>query len=490
LALALADRLEASLLVNRSLDRNVIDLNRISQVVRHAPWFVTLIEDLVADILDRHESAEVLFVHGWNVVQPRCDIGVGASFAEEDDTCGRENALTAAPAYVTTRLAAFRRSCEEAGVRVTYGERYPASHHNNLVQLFRRDGGRALPVGARLAAWAAEGRAHGVQLELGIPLRWPGATRERFVAVAAGIFGPAAPRPAEHARPRAAPSRLGAESPAALEFYDPGCGLGFSSSVGADRRRSPVTARLLVLSGRRSAALFVGENPEPHAFAHDGPRFERRDDGVRLRFEGHLLQLEDARAYVRLEDAFAASTLVPFQVELTFGPTTCGGHGRVVGRVRSPERSWRIDCHGFARATALERPSELEGSHVSLAASFGGLLALRARSTGPGRVLRLTPQGEEALALLALEVDLEPDGLTPRRFTVTFGDRESVTAEPLSRLAIVRPLARGRRARTTIGAARFQSRGDGRGFGFYEYSIPLEPTPAPPPHTSARLPSG
>jgi hypothetical protein len=244
-----------------------------------------------------------------------------------------------------------------------------------------------------------------------------------------------------------------------------------------------VTARLLVLSGRQRAALFVGENPQPRLFARDGPRFDQTDGGLRLQFDGHLLELDDARHYVRLEDAFAVSTLLPFHADLTFRPTTPGGHGRVVGWIRSSERSWRVDCHGFARATALERPTVLESAHVSLSGSFGSSLAVRARSTGPGRVLLLKPQEEQTLALSALEVDLEPDRLTPRRFTVTFGEEKTLSAEPLSRLAIVRPLSDGRQARTTIGAARLRSRDGGRGFGFYEYSIPLARAAGAKSHT-------
>lgn len=480
LATALAERLEASLIVNRSLDRNILDLNRISQVVRQAPWFVSLIEDLIGGILNRHEHAEVLFVHGWNVVQPRCDIGIGGSFGDEEEAGSNGDKLTAAPGYVATRLAAFRRDCESRGLRVTYGERYPASHHNNLVQLFRHRGGRPLPVGARLAEWAAAGRVHGVQLELGIPLRWPGAMRERFVAAAGRAFGPPAFSPSAAVPPRPASSPSQEAEPAALEFYDPGCGIGFSASLGVDRRRSMATARLLVLSGRRQAALFVGENPQARPHGQDGPRFESAAGRIRLRFDGHVLELEDGAEYVRLEDAFARSTLVPLQADLELRDTTRGGHGRVVGAIRSASRSWRIDCHGFGRATALDRPSSLDAEHVSFAASFGGEVALRARSGSPARVVVIAPEGEQSHEPSAFEVDLEPDRVTPRRFALAFGDGRELRAEPISRLAIVRPLANGGRARTTIGAARFRSRDYGRGYGFYEYSIPLAPGAASP----------
>ena len=43
-----------------------------------------------------------------------------------------------------------------------------------------------------------------------------------------------------------------------------------------------------------------------------------------------------------------------------------------------------------------------------------------------------------------------------------------LTADAISRLAIVRPLPAGRRARVTLGIARV-AYGDAEGYGFYEY---------------------
>ena len=68
---------------NPELDRNDLDLNRISQVTRCAVWFPALLERLIAAILERHERAEVVFVHGWNVAQAKCDIGVGHPLDDE-----------------------------------------------------------------------------------------------------------------------------------------------------------------------------------------------------------------------------------------------------------------------------------------------------------------------------------------------------------------------------------------------------------------------
>src|SRR6185295_6903233 len=48
LASELARQLDASFIVNDALDRNELDLNRTSQVVRGAPWLLELIESMVA----------------------------------------------------------------------------------------------------------------------------------------------------------------------------------------------------------------------------------------------------------------------------------------------------------------------------------------------------------------------------------------------------------------------------------------------------------
>src|SRR5579862_8152669 len=98
-ATELADVLDGALIVNPTLDRNELDLNRISQVAGRAPWFLALIEMLLDDILLRHPRAEVVFVHGWNVVQPKCDIGVGQRLADAAAAGLNAEALTVSPEY-------------------------------------------------------------------------------------------------------------------------------------------------------------------------------------------------------------------------------------------------------------------------------------------------------------------------------------------------------------------------------------------------------
>jgi len=64
-------------LINHAHDRNELDLNRISQVRKEAVWFLEALHELLSTLVDRHGVARVFFMHGWNVVQPVCDLGVG-----------------------------------------------------------------------------------------------------------------------------------------------------------------------------------------------------------------------------------------------------------------------------------------------------------------------------------------------------------------------------------------------------------------------------
>src|SRR6266851_3131904 len=75
----LAARLGASALINTAMDRNRIDCNRIAQIVEHAPWLLDLIADRISSIVARHGRAVVLLVHGWNIIEPRIDFGLGLS---------------------------------------------------------------------------------------------------------------------------------------------------------------------------------------------------------------------------------------------------------------------------------------------------------------------------------------------------------------------------------------------------------------------------
>ena len=73
----LAARINGHALINFAMDRNEIDCNRLPQVASRAPWLLDLIADRVSTIIQRHGRATVLLIHGWNVIEPRVDLGLG-----------------------------------------------------------------------------------------------------------------------------------------------------------------------------------------------------------------------------------------------------------------------------------------------------------------------------------------------------------------------------------------------------------------------------
>src|SRR5262249_56567006 len=91
------------------------------------------------------------------------------------------------PGLAATAVPAVVRACGARGIAATAGARYPARGRENLIQLFTpryRDDPRALV--RHLAALGA--RTNAMQLELGVPLRWPGTWRRRLVAACVGAL--------------------------------------------------------------------------------------------------------------------------------------------------------------------------------------------------------------------------------------------------------------------------------------------------------------
>jgi len=476
LSFRLARELDASFLVNETVDRNELDLNRISQIVRRAPWFLDVIEHLIGRILDRHGTAVILFVHGWNVTQARCDIGIGASIADEDALVEGNETVTVSHSFLQEKLRLLRHLCDEVGIRSTYGERYPASHPNNVVQIFRRTTLSREPAKTfgRLSDWVAARRIEAVQLELGVAVRWPGATRNAFVAALTKTFtdAPRASLPAPVRRDSRRPRRL----PASLQCFDPVSEIGVSAGVAAEPG-GVIRGRLLLFLGGQRVALFVGEDRGSDRLVSGGPEFHSREGGFRVSFEGAILCVDDGRLYLDLEDAFAASTLHEARLELDFDAFDEARYGKVHGNVRLNGRVWPFDCYGFA--DGFVRPNTpMRPTHTSFSASFGADLGLQVRTGGRqdgtcGTITRIASGERRSEALRVLSVTLDADGYTPRRITVPLGGTE-IVAEPVNRVSIYRPGTVRRPARVTFGVARVEA-DERSGFGFYEYARPARP---------------
>lgn len=467
LADELADGLGASLIANPMLDRNQLDLNRLSQVRHGAVWFLELLEQVLNAILERHERAEVLFLHGWNVIQPKCDIGIGRCLPDVTAAAAHAGELTVSAPYATARLAALVAACHEAGIGAPLGTRYPARHPNNLIQLFRRDGRAGAP--PRLAAWVGAGRIDAVQLELGVPLRWPNDLRRRFTEIAQRVFS-APPTPAARdVAPCRRATPAGLAPPAALACYDAAAQLGISARVDALPGGRGVSGRLLLFIGERDVALFTGEDAGKQ-LSGGGPHFAPLADGFRLRFAGQLLRSDDGRRYVDLETAFAASQLITAELDLTFA-RTAPHYGRVRGHVTIDGAAHDIAALGFARPAALAGGGRAAWqAQVTLQAAFAEREALRVEHHVPGRS-EVLPLSGDARPIASLHMRFAADPYAPAIICVDAGG-ETLIAEPRTHMAVERPLDGQRIARVTFGAAAFRL-GERRGVGFYEYARAL-----------------
>lgn len=494
LAQLLAARLDASLLANVASDRNDLDLNRVDEVCARAPWFLDAIAEHLERIVAEHGRALVLFVHGWQIVEPRCDVGIGARLADAHDAAARAARLTVSPGFVTGTLEALREHGAVRGLRTTYGLRWPAQSPNNVMQLFRRSADGASPHGANaIVEIAASGRVEAVQLELGAPLRYPGSWREAVLDAAASAFGgwmAADPAPrvgvatANGREDAPAPPRTSERPPpprgAALQVFDGKThddGLGIVVGLGAMSPRE-LGARLLLLPGGQRMLLFTGhERIGPGANDRVGGLEARSQaGGMTVRFRGPVLDLPDASRHFRFEAAQLDAQVADLELELHFAARGESGYGSVEGEARLAGRTWRIDAHGFTEPV-LARPVAPSGS-LRLTASFGGALGVTAEVAGPrhgARVRYLTNGGarEHEVADTTVPRVIVPGRLADA-FEVRAQDGPSLRCRPLGHVTILRPGPGGRPLHVTFGAARFALDDGTQGGGFYEHGMPAD----------------
>ncbi len=354
----LSGRLSAGAIINSGMDRNRLDLNRLSQVMEAAPWMLELIAERLERIATRHPRATVLLVHGWNVIEPRVDLGVGLKSAGDTLRPARGAHLSASENFINGALLDFAERLRRDGIKASFGLRYPGGGANNLLQAFtqRHAASPAAPL-RRLAALNARGALEAVQLELSVALRLPGRLRGRTLDAIAEAFGSygrhaSTPRPkriavvhAEQANPShaalsiagpravpttprpstaassAAPIRVG------LEFYDARAQVGVMASF--DLGPGAAGARVMALAGRERIALFTAEGRverSAHRFAL-GP-LTLAAHGARLVFEfqGPAVMVDDGAAYLSVERALAKAALHDaMEVRAEFEPWALAG---------------------------------------------------------------------------------------------------------------------------------------------------------------------
>ncbi|HZO80104.1 MAG TPA: hypothetical protein VFB33_00285 [Candidatus Binataceae bacterium] len=329
----LSARLGAGAIINRAMDRNRLDLNRLSQVMEAAPWMLELIAERLERLAARHRHATVLLVHGWNVIEPRVDLGVGLKSSGDTLRPARGAHLSASDGFINGALLDLSERLRRDGILASFGLRYPGGGANNLLQAFTQRHA-ASPLGAlrRLAALSARGALEAVQLELSVALRMPGRLRARTLDAIAQTFGrdqsPLTPRRRRivvvHAGETRAPlaqssatalrlaQPVAAASPlrVGLEFYDPMAQVGAMASF--DLGPGAAGARVMALVGRERIALFTAEGRverTPHRLAL-GPLVLAADGGrLIFEFRGPAVVVDDGHAYLSVEQALARATL-------------------------------------------------------------------------------------------------------------------------------------------------------------------------------------
>ena len=439
LARDLADRLDAHLVANREIDRNELDLHRVSELVDGGLPFLDALVSAI-DLAGADGSVPlVAFVHGWNAVLPSCDLGAGLR-RRGDRLTGRWPTLRRST--LSGLVAAIEDAFGARGLGTGLGLRYPASGSDNATQLLSgRHDGHDHPAVADLGRRARAGKIDGLQLELGIPLRWPGPTRDAALDALAGTLGRALASPGWSARTERAewdlppnvrrrdlgpPPGDGFELQTILDGGRAALFAGASATTPAD-----MAARICLLRDDGTLALFVGEGP----WTGTPGRYDLGPFGgsvghgsLALRYDGPAM-VHDHGAFVDLERGLVRGRLTDLAVELAGDPAPGGGPVR--GRVRSGETTF------VPAGTAFLEPTSRDGSRLD---------RLRIRA--------LLPEGE-ALALSAPLEDLGRFDRPGDRARLPGGEADVIAAVPVDR-------TRGPvRVRVVFGIARWRPDGAG-----------------------------
>ncbi len=433
LAWELAERLGAHAIINHGLDRNDVDLNRISHLSERVPQVLALLRSAVEHAGRGGQAALVLFVHGWNMVLPCCDIGIGlrrrdaaaarAAAPGQADEIGDPRLFgrfpTVARGVYDTTVVAIERSLRSRGIGAAIGRRYPASGRDNAAQLFS---GRHLEHAhedvAALARLALAGEVDAVQLELGIVLRWQGQLRDAFVdgllealgetradvdskvsaaglaagcgAVVARVAG--AGVGAGVAAPRASGDWILHRDDTAVDqqpHVEPGYSLqavldaageaALFAGVEATGGHS-MAGRLCLVFADGSMMLLVGEGPwdgEAGNYSLEGFCWKAGPAGViDIELDAPMIRYRRHDAYLDLEQGLADSDLVDGHVRLRVEPEG-EGYGRLSGEINVGGFRIVVDTVAF-----LERGGRRGGAQAKSALPQRGRVRVMVASPG------------------------------------------------------------------------------------------------------------
>jgi hypothetical protein len=340
------------------------------------------------------------------------------------------------------------------------------------------------PMIRQIAALGAEGKIAAVQLELSVPLRWPGPLREHFLESASRFLrNEIRDLPTAHDTPSSPTHRQNPPQRLALEFHDGTAGVGgFAAFERLDSGRRH--ARLLFCLGNARLVLFTGED----ATADDdgtrcaGVEWKRSEgDGVALHYDGPCLMFGSSDAFLDLEAGLAAAELSRLEVHLDWKPA--GAEGPSSWRSRSGHVTGRVDFDGVH--TQIASPATVDTADPT------------ELPKGPWRERRRlrVPLGEEVFLSISSRIDeeelaegeiarggvLEPilsatvkvhrgfDGRTPVAWRVDAVSRSGplrIFGQVTRAIPVVRAAANGR-ALLFFGLARY-SADIGVGYGTFE----------------------
>lgn len=411
---ALAALLGASVVINERVDRNELDLNRVSQVRRDAPWLIDLVAGELAAMVARWGRATVLVIHGWNVSQIACDVGIGM----REDGAGlaslRPGGATALDAFVATRLRPLQETAAQSGIMVTFGSRYPAAHPNNLLQVFAASADRDAEDLAPITSLCGRATVDAAQLELAIPLRWPGPRRDRFLAILGEVFGRSdgTPSPAAPGRPRAFPRRLIVANGRVVRrrvlqlVTDE---LLVMASIDASAEGA-TGGRVVVSDGPDRLALFTGELVDPSREWVVPPLVWESESPAcaRVVYEGPLVAFPSHTPFLDLERGLADGTVVEARLDLTCERTAIAADaddwfGAVVGSLVVDGRAHTIATRGLVTLAETGTRPRFPSCRITLPDTSWGALVLVADDERPwelrdgGLVGGLVARGRPAL---------------------------------------------------------------------------------------------
>jgi hypothetical protein len=524
----LSTLLGAPALINAAMDRNHLDLNRLSQVSAGAPWFLEMILERLGGIVARHHHATILVVHGWNIIQARVDLGLGLRRHGDHLRPPGAARVSASDAFIHGSIGDLVAQLETHGILASFGLRYPGGGAQNLLQAFTdRHLESAVPALRELSAMAARNQIDALQLELSVAVRMPGELRRRCIATIGEVFGnstrdtlararvskpavsrspaPKAPTSVARAAVPAMPTRVG------VELFDPSAKIGAMASF--DLGAGGVGARIMMLLSGGRVALFTGEG-KPR---RDGNRLslgplalESDPDGLAVTFRGHAVIVPDATHYLSIERALASGWLdESLEVAIRLQPSagsagidleqlfearddtsrdgSIAAFGTLSGSVRIDGVATEVTGVGRSGLSFTGLGPQRFNSRRMIWACFDDAAApiaieLRAVSgedgeQRSGRVLRAN--GWTSCEVAQVEVEAPSVSMAPTRVSADFGDSESRLTQigsvenfiPLSR-----PGPDGTRIFTALGFARFRL-GQSEGAGMFECSRRAEALP-------------